>query len=184
MVKNPSDVSYTGIYDNHEDLHQYQFMVGQEQLQSMIDIAKNKSKQVNPMVWMVCTSKKTPLYNNSLPIHRKIYDIANMKVYKQHLYITSINPRAELARIKVDSVGYTGIDNEIETDDYTWGKVKREWLPPKPGSICVQSKIMRTMEYQHKNKQWNNHKRELIDDSDIQSILKKRWFDTRWCWHW
>ena len=57
-LNNPSDVSYTGIYDNHEDLHQYQFMVGQEQLQSMIDIAKNKGKQVNPMVWMVCTSKK------------------------------------------------------------------------------------------------------------------------------
>jgi len=172
-LKNPSDVSYTGIYNNHEDLHQYQFMMGQEQLQAMIDIAKDKSKQVNPMVWMVCTSKKTPLYNNSLPIHRKIYDIANMKLYKQHLYITSINPRAELVRIKVDLVGYTGIDNEIETDDYTWGKVKREWLPPQPGSICDQSTIVRTMEYQHKNKQWNNHKRELIDDNDIQSILKK-----------
>ena len=43
-----------------------------------------------------------------------------MKLYKQHLYITSINPRAELVRIKVDLVGYTGIDNEIETDGYTW----------------------------------------------------------------
>jgi len=173
-LKNPSDVSYTGIYDNHEDLHKYQFMMmDQEELQTMIDIAKNKSKQVNPMVWMVRTSKKTPLYNNSLPIHRKIYDIANMKLYKQHLYITSLNPRAELVRIKVDLVGYTGIDNEIETDDYTWGKVKREWQPPKPGSICDQSKIIRTMEYQDKSKQWYNHKREIIDDSDIQSILKK-----------
>ena len=134
-------------------------MMGQEQLQAMIDIAKDKSKQVNPMVWMVCTSKTKPLYNNSLPNHRNIYDIANMKDYKQHLYITSINPRAELVRIKVYLVGYTGIDNEIGIDDYTWGKVTQEWLPPKPGSICDQSKIIRTMEYQHKSKQWNNHKR-------------------------
>ena len=171
-LKSPSDVSCTGIYNNHEDLQRYQFMMGQEQLQAMIDIANDKSKQVNPMVWMVRTSKTTPLYNNSLPIHRKIYDIANMKVHKQHLCITSINPRAGLVRIKVDLVGYTGIDNEIETDDYTWGKVTREWLPPKPGSICDQSEIIRTMEYQHKSKQWNNHKRELID-SDIQPILKK-----------
>ena len=59
MMENPSDVSYIGIYDNHEDLHQYQFMMGQEQLQTMIDIAKNKSKQVKPMVWMVCTNKNT-----------------------------------------------------------------------------------------------------------------------------
>jgi len=49
-LNNPSDVSYTGIYNNHEDLHKYQFMMNQEQLQVMIDIAKDNSKQINPMV--------------------------------------------------------------------------------------------------------------------------------------
>ena len=46
-------------------------MMCQDNLQSMIDIAMDKNKQVDPMVWMMNVSKKTHLYNNSLPIHRK-----------------------------------------------------------------------------------------------------------------
>ena len=96
-----------------------------------------------------------------------------MMLYKKHLYITSFNPRSEPVRIKGDLVGYIGIENDIQTDSYAWGEVKREWTPPKPGEICDQSKLMRTMVYQHKSRQWNNHKRELLDDGDIQSILKR-----------
>ena len=33
-------------------------MMNQEQLQVMTDIAKDKRKQINPMVWMGCTSTK------------------------------------------------------------------------------------------------------------------------------
>ena len=100
-------------------------MMNQSNSQAMIDIARNKGNQFDPMVWMVRISKKTPVYNNSLPIHRNIYDIANMMVYKQHLQIMTFNPCAVLVRLKADLVGYTGIEHEIETDDYTWGKVKR-----------------------------------------------------------
>jgi len=172
-LKNPSEVSYTGIYDNSKDLHAYQFMMNQSDLQAMIDIARNKGNQFDPMVWMVRVSKKTPVYNNALPIHRKIYDIANMMVYKQHLQIMALNPCAELVRVKTDLLGYTGIEHETETDDYTWGKVKREWLPPKPNELWNQSEYVRTAEYQHKCNNWKNHKREVLDDDDIQSILKR-----------
>ena len=81
-LKKPDEVSYVGIYDNSKDLHAYQFLVNQDNLQTMIDLARSKDKQFEPMVWMVNVTKKTPLFNNSLPIHRKIYDIANMMVYK------------------------------------------------------------------------------------------------------
>ena len=50
-----------------------------------------------------------------------------MLVYKKHLYITSLNPRAVLVRVKTDLLGYINIEHEIDTDDYEWGKVKREW---------------------------------------------------------
>ena len=53
-----------------------------------------------------------------------------MLVYKKHLYITSLNPRAVLVRVKTDLLGYINIDHEIDTDDYEWGNIKREWLPP------------------------------------------------------
>ena len=47
----------------------------------MIDLARSKDKKFDPMVWMVHTSKNT-VFNNALPLHREIYDIANMLVYK------------------------------------------------------------------------------------------------------
>ena len=169
-LKKPDEVSYCGIYDNSKDLHTYQFLMNRDNLQAMIDLAR--SKEFEPMVWMVNISKKTPLFNNTLPIHRKIYDIANMMVYKKHLYIMSLNPYAELVRVKTDLLGYINIDNEIKTDDYKWGEVKREWLPPKAGKICDMSKLTRTTKYEHNIKAWFEHKRKELDNDDIQAIIK------------
>ena len=143
----------------------------QDNLQSMIDIAIDKNKQIDPMIWMINVVTKTHLYNNALPNHRKIYDVANMVVYKKHLQIMALNPHAELVRIKTDSLGYIGIDNEIN-ESIKWGDVKREWIPPKPGQLWDVSKLTRTNEYTHKDKPWRNHRREVLDNDDIQSILK------------
>ena len=85
-LKKPDEVGYAGIYDNSKDLHAYQFLMKRDNLQAMIDLARSKDKQFDPMVWMINISKKTPLFNNALPIHRKIYDVANMMVYK-NIYI-------------------------------------------------------------------------------------------------
>ena len=120
--------------------------------------------------WSMYQEKQ--LFNNTLPIHRKIYDIANMMVYKKHLYIMSLNPLAQLVRVKTDLLGYINIDNEIQTNDTKWGEVKREWSPPKPCQICDVSKFTRTNTYQHINKDWKNHKREILDDDDIKSLIK------------
>ena len=92
-----------------------------------------------------------------------------MMVYKRHLQIMALNPRAELVRIKTDLLGYVGINNEIE-DSVEWGEVKREWIPPKPSQLWDVSKLTRTNEYKHNNKPWRNHRREFLDNADIQSI--------------
>ena len=81
------------------------------------------------MVWLININKKTPVYKNVLPIHRKIYDVANMMVYKKHLHIMSLNPRAELVRVKTDLLGYINIDNEIPTDYHTWGVLNANGCP-------------------------------------------------------
>ena len=57
-LKNPREVSYCGIYDNSKDLHAYEFLTNRDILQAMIDLARSKYKQFDPMVWMVHTSKK------------------------------------------------------------------------------------------------------------------------------
>ena len=36
-----------------------------------------------------------------------------VKIYKKHLYIMSLNPRAELVTVKTDLLGYINIDKEI-----------------------------------------------------------------------
>ncbi len=94
-----------------------------ENIQSMIDTAMSKNNKCDPLVWMVNVSKNTPLYINALPIQRKVMDVANMMVYKKHLYIMSLNPHAQLVRVKTDLLGYMNITTEIETDDYTWGEI-------------------------------------------------------------
>ena len=129
-------------------------------------------------------SNKNRLYNNTLPIQRKVWDLANMLVYTLHLQIMKANPEARLVRIKTDLLGYVNVTNEIETDDYTWGRVKREWLPPPPGkSLHDPATYVRTSKYKHKPTIWNIHTRIVLDESDTQSILK-RWFNLwyGWCW--
>ena len=115
-----------------------------DNIQTMIDKAMNKDNQCDPLVWMVNVSKKTPLYINALPIQRKVMDVANMMVYKKHLYIMSLNPHALLVRIKTDLLGYINITHEVETDDNTWGEIKKEWNQPKPGNLLDETKAIRT----------------------------------------
>ncbi len=54
-LKNPNEVSYCGIYDNSKDLHKYQFMMCNDNLQAMIDLAKKNVFE--PMVWMINVRK-------------------------------------------------------------------------------------------------------------------------------
>ena len=83
----------------------------------------------------------------------------------------SLNPRAELVRVTTDLLGYVNIENQIDTDDDTWGEVKREWLPPKPGQLCDITKLARTTTFGY-NKKWYKHKRVELDDDDFKSIIK------------
>ena len=57
-LRNPREVSYCGIYDNSKDLHAYEFLMNRDNLQAMVDLARSKDKQFDPMVWMVHTCKK------------------------------------------------------------------------------------------------------------------------------
>ncbi len=111
---------------------------------------------------------------NALPIQRTIMDVANMMVYKKkHLYIMSLNPQAQLVRIKTYLLGYIGITTDIETDDFKWGEIKKEWNPPKPGNLLDATKAIRTKEFKLKDKDWENHKLEVFNDDDVTNIIKQ-----------
>ena len=93
-----------------------------------------------------------------------------MLVYKFHLEIMKANPDARLVRLKTDLLGYVNITREIETDDNTWGRVKRVWVPPKPGALHDPAVYVRTTKFIHNPMKWNIHKRIFLDDDDIKSI--------------
>ena len=125
-----------------------------------------------PMVWMITKSKKHRLYNNALPIHRKMYDVSNMLVYKKHMSIMYKNPTAELVRVKVDLLGYVNVTEEIDLDEVKWGEMKREYIPPKPTALWDKEAMTRTAKYTHSDKQWRIYKREVLDNDDIESLFK------------
>ena len=85
----------------------------------------------------------------------------------------SLNPHAQLVRVKTDLLGYINITHEVETDDYTWGQIKKEWTPPKPNNLLDETKLIRTTEYKLNEKDWKNHKLEVFDDDDVKSIIKQ-----------
>ena len=83
-----------------------------------------------------------------------------------------INPTAELVRVKVDLLGYVNVTEEIALCNETWGEMKREWLPPKPSELWDITEMTRTTKYTHNDKQWNIHDRDILDNDDIDSLLK------------
>ena len=69
-LKNKEEVSYEGIYNNEDDMHCYVFMQQQDSTQAMIDAAR--ANQIEPIVRAVHQTKKNILYNDTLPIQRKV----------------------------------------------------------------------------------------------------------------
>ena len=86
--------------------------------------------------------------------------------------IMNTHPTADFVRVKVDLLGYVNVTNEIELDDYKWGEMKREWLPPKTNALSDKSAMTRTAKYTINTKQWKIYKREVLDDDDIKSLVK------------
>ena len=72
MVKDKEKISYERIYNNEDDMHRYASMQQHESTQAMIDAAR--ANQIEPIVWAVHETKKNRLYNNTLPIQRKVWD--------------------------------------------------------------------------------------------------------------
>ena len=71
-LRKTDEVRSCGIFNNSTNLHYYVCLMNKDNLQAMSDLAFNTDKQFDAMVWVIGVSKKTPLFNNTLPIHRKI----------------------------------------------------------------------------------------------------------------
>jgi hypothetical protein len=73
------------------------------------------------MIYDVIDKTEINKYENTLPIHRKIYDIANMEMYELYLEVMALNPKAELVGIKTDCLVFNKVKKDIILSDEIGG---------------------------------------------------------------
>jgi len=155
-ILNNNNVSVSGIYDNtHSDeVNSYDLLnLNDEMLNEIID----KAEGTDPMLYRLSHKQSIPLYENSLPIHRKIYDKANMEMYELYMKIKDTNPYAEFVGIKTDCLVFKNITTTPPTSD-KWGDIKISNVPLiKECTINPEPKI-RTEQFKLLNNEWSNIK--------------------------
>ena len=118
-------------------------------------IINSRSEEEEPMIYDVIDKTEINKYENTLPIHRKIYDIANMEMYELYLEVMALNPKAELVGIKTDCLVFNNIKKDIELNDDIGG-VKKCMVPESNKYTLNQLPVVRTGTYDLEYKQWNN----------------------------
>ena len=91
-------------------------------------IHQTADNTTEPILYQLSNKQEIPTYENTLPIHRKIYDKANMEMYELYLQIKELNPNCELVGIKTDCLVFNNITNEPPTSN-KWGGVQKCDVP-------------------------------------------------------
>ena len=93
-------IQIRGIYKNEKSQFENINLLNADY--NELDKTINSRSEEEPVLYNVIDKTETSKYENTLPIHRKIYDIANMEMYELYLEVMSLNPKAELIGIKTD----------------------------------------------------------------------------------
>ena len=76
----------------------------------------NSRSEEEPIIYNVICKTEISKYENTLPIHRTIYDIASMEMYGIYLEVMSLNPKAELVGIKTDCLVFNRIKKALSDE--------------------------------------------------------------------
>ena len=98
------------------------------------------------MLYNVIDKTEISKYENTLPIHRKIYDIANMEMYELCLEVMPLNPKAELVGIKTDCLVFNKVKKDIALSNGIGG-VKKCRVPESNQYTLNQQPVVRTESY-------------------------------------
>ena len=83
LANNDDGIHVKGIYkDNNNTTSVNMLNLHENGLQYSIEDAQNNT--LEPMLYKLSIDRQVPTYDNTLPIHRKIYDITKMEVYELH----------------------------------------------------------------------------------------------------
>ena len=123
----------------------------------MLNDLANNADESDPMIYRLSNKQHIPLYENTLPIHRKIYDKANMEMYELYMKIKDTNPHSELVGIKTDCLVFKNITNTPPTSN-NWGDIKISSVPLIKECTINQEPKLRTERFELLNNEWNNIK--------------------------
>jgi hypothetical protein len=149
-----SSVHVRGIYPDDEDLTDDRNILNAttNELERIIE----ENSTINPpMVYQISFNNEIPLYENTLPIHRKIYDIARMEMYELYMEVKELNPKCVLVGIKTDCLVF----NRVKIDpplSKEWGGVKKCNVPLIKECTIDNTKEICTDPYVIQGNEWNN----------------------------
>ena len=95
-----------------------------------------------------------PKYESTLPIHRKIYDKANMEMYELYKRVKDANPECELVGIKTDCLVFNNLSTHVKTS-HAWGGAKKVDPPLIKDCTIGQPPKIRTDVYDVTYTEWN-----------------------------
>ena len=99
LINCDDDIQIQGIYkDKNSTTFVNLLNPNEHDLQNLMQEATNNTH--GPMLHQLSKNKETPMYENTLPTHRKIYDFARMEIYELHFKMHKANPDCELIGVK------------------------------------------------------------------------------------
>ena len=128
LINNENTVEIKGIYEQSrpDDVGINLLNLNDNELDDLI--SKTADITSKPILYQLSMKAEISTYKNTLPIHRKIYDKANMEMYELYLQVKELNPKCEFVGIKTDCLVFNNITKEPPTSD-TWGGIKKCDVP-------------------------------------------------------
>ena len=106
-VVNNDNVEVKGIYENEQSQTEHINLLNADD--DELDKIINSRSEEEPILYDIIDKTEISKYENTLPIHRNIYDIANMEMYELYLEVMALSPKTELVGIKTDCLVFRRI---------------------------------------------------------------------------
>ncbi len=100
LIHNKEDIEIKGIYINEHNVDDECNLLNCDDEEMNNVICKVSKTTQEPMLYHMYYNKEIPMYKNTLPIHRKVYDKANLEMYKLLLQVKELNPKCEFVGTK------------------------------------------------------------------------------------
>ena len=110
MINNQS-VEVKGLHKNGKPQFEHISLLNADDIE-LEEIANSRSEE-ELILYNIVDKTEISKYENTLHIHRNIYDMANMEMYELYLEVMYLNPKAELIGIKTDCLVFNKIKQNI-----------------------------------------------------------------------